>query len=52
MPRLQPVEAAAAIVQVAGINKVKLTPNYQSGMSLLVIEFTFLEWRDGEIVVN
>jgi len=33
-------------------NKGKLTHYYQSAMSLLVIDFTFLERRDGEVVVK
>jgi hypothetical protein len=49
---LQPVEAAAAVVQVANINKGTFTHNYQSAMSLLVINFTHLDWRDGELVVK
>ena len=49
--RLQPV-GAAAVVQRADINKVTYTQDYQSAMSVLVIDFTFLEGRDGEIVVK
>jgi len=48
---LQPV-GAAAVVQSAEINKGTYTQHYQSAMSLLVIEFTFLEGRDCEIVVK
>jgi len=48
---LQPV-GAAAVVEVADINKGKFTHDYQSATSLLVIEFTFLEGRDGELVVK
>jgi len=48
---MQPV-GAAAVVQIAGINKSTYTQDYQSAISLLVIDFTFLEGRDGEIVVN
>ena len=52
-PRLRPFGAgAAAVVQVADIIKGKHTKNYQSAMSLLVIEFTYLEGREGEIVVK
>jgi len=39
-------------VQSADINKVTYTQDYQSAMSLLVIDFTFLEGRDGEILVK
>jgi len=49
---LQPVGAATAIVQVAEINEGKFTHDYQSAMSLLVIEFTFLEAHDGVLVVK
>jgi hypothetical protein len=53
VPRLRPVVAAAArVVQVADINKSKFTQGYQSAMPLLVIEFTFLHGRDGELVVK
>jgi hypothetical protein len=53
VPHLRPVgAAAAAIVHVADINKGKLTHIYQSAMSLLVINFTLLEWRDSELVVK
>ena len=43
---------AAAVVQVADINKGKCTKNYQPAMSLLVIDFTYLEVRDVELVVK
>ena len=52
VPRLQPFGAAAAVVQFADVNKVKFSHDYQPSMSLLVIHFTFLEGRDGELVVN
>ena len=39
-------------MQAADINKGKFTSNYQSAMSFLVINFTSLEGRDGEIVVK
>ena len=52
MSRLQPVGAAAAVVQVADINNGTYIHDYQSAMSLLVIDFTFLEGRDGELVVK
>jgi len=39
-------------VQSADINKGTYTQDYQSAMSLLVIEFIFLEGRDGEIDVK
>jgi len=50
--RLRSVGAAAAAVQVADINKSNFADDYQSAMSLLVIDFTFLEGRDGELVVK
>jgi len=49
---LRPVGAAAAVVQIVDINKGKFAYNCQSAMSLLVIDFTFLEGRDGELVVK
>jgi len=52
VPRLQPVGASAAVVQVSSINKGKYTHNCQSTMSLLVIDFTYLEGKDGELVVE
>jgi len=39
-------------VQVADINKDTYIQTYQSTMSLIVIDFTFLEGRDNEIVVK
>jgi len=39
-------------VQVADINKGTYIQTYQSTMSLIVIDFTFLEGRDNEIVVK
>jgi len=39
-------------VQVAYINKCKFTHDYQSAVFLLVTDFTFLEGRDGELVVK
>ena len=39
-------------MQVADVNKGTYTEGYQSAMSLLVIDFTFLEGRDGELVVK
>jgi len=39
-------------MQVSGINKGAYTHNYQSTMSLLVIDFTYLEGKDGELVVK
>ena len=51
VPRLQPVlAAAAAVVQFADINEGKFSHDYQSAMSLLLIDFTFLKGRDGEPV--
>ena len=52
MSRLRPVGAAAAVVQVPGINKGTYNHFYQSTMSLLVIDFTYLEGRDGELLVK
>jgi hypothetical protein len=49
---LRPVEAAAAVVQIADINKGKFTHDYISAMSLLVIDFTFLEGQDSELVLK
>jgi len=39
-------------MQVADIHKGKFTHDYQSAMSFLVTEFTFLKGRDGELVVK
>jgi len=47
---LRPVGGAAAVVQIADINKGTYIQTYQSTMSLVVIDFTFLEGRDNEIV--
>jgi len=47
---MQPVEVAAAVLQEADINKVTFTHNYQSTMPLLVIDFTYLDGWDGDIV--
>ena len=47
--RFQPVGKSAE-VQVSGI-KVR-TLNYQSTMSLVVIEFIYLEGKGGELVVK
>ena len=52
MSRLRPVGAVAAVVQIADLNKGKFTHDYQSAMSFLVIDFTFLKGRYGELVVN
>ena len=49
---MQPVGSAAAVVQVSDINKSTYTHNYQSTMSLLVIDFTYLEGKVGELVVK
>ena len=48
---MQPV-GATAVVQVADINKDTFTHNYQSAMSFLVLDFTYLEGRDGELLVK
>jgi hypothetical protein len=50
-PRLRPV-GAAEVVHIADISKGKFTQDYQSAISLLVIDFTFLERWDGELVVK
>ena len=50
--RLRPFGAAVAVVQVADINKGRFPPDYQSVMSLLLIDYTFLEGRDDELVVK
>jgi len=39
-------------VQIADINKGTYIQTYQSTVSLIVIDFTFLEGRDNEIVVK
>ena len=39
-------------MHVSGINKSTLTHNYQSTMSLLVIDFTYLEGKGGEPLVK
>ena len=51
-PALRPVGATAEVVQIADINKGKFTHDYQSAISLLVIDFMFLEGRDGELVLK
>ena len=45
VPRLQTFGASAAVVQVSGINKGTYTYNYQSTMSLFVIDFTTWKGR-------
>jgi hypothetical protein len=52
VPRLQPVGASAAIVQFSSRNKGTYIQNCQSTMSLLVIDFTYLEGKNGELVVK
>jgi hypothetical protein len=39
-------------VQIADIIEGKFSHDYQSAISLLVIDFTFFEGRDGELVVK
>ena len=39
-------------MQVTGINKGKFAHIYQSALSLLVIDFTYLDGRDGDLVVK
>jgi hypothetical protein len=51
MPGLQSV-GAAAVGQVADINKCMYTYKYQCVMAPLVIYFTYLEGRDVEMVVK
>ena len=46
---MRPV-GAAAVVQIEDISR--FAHDYQSAMSLLVIDITFLEGRDGELVVK
>jgi hypothetical protein len=46
----QPGEATD--VQMAAINKGSYNSNYQLAMALLVIDFTYFEGRDGELVVK
>jgi len=52
LSRLRPVGAAAPVVQVADINKGKFTHDFQSAMSPLMIDFTFLEGFNVELVVK
>ena len=52
VPCLRPSGAADAVVQVADINNCKFTHDNLSAMSLLVIDITFLEVRNCELVVN
>jgi hypothetical protein len=52
VPLLQPVGASAAFVQVSSINKGTYTHNCQSTMFLLVIDFSYLEGKNGELVVK
>jgi len=53
MFRLQPARtAAAAVVQFADINNGTLIEAYQSTMSLLVIDISYLDGWDGELVVK
>ena len=49
---MQPLEASAAVVQISSINNGTYTDYCQSKMSLLVIDFTYLEGKDGELVVK
>ena len=51
MPRLQPLAASTAVVEVSTINKGTYT-NCQSKMSLLVSDLTYLEGKDGELVIK
>jgi hypothetical protein len=52
VPRLQPLGASVAVMQVSSINKGTCTNYRQSKMSILVIDFTYLEGKDGELVVK
>ena len=49
--RLRPV-GRGAVVQVADINESTYIQTYHSTMSLLMIDLTFLEEQDNEIVVK
>jgi len=51
MSRLWPA-GATEVVQVTNINKVRTHTFYQSTMSLLVIDFTYLQRLDGDTVVK
>ena len=51
MFRLRPV-GREAVVQVADINKATYIQTYKSTMSIIVIDFTYLEGRDNGIVVT
>ena len=51
MSHFQPI-GAAAVLQVTDINKDAYIQNYQSVMSLLVTDVTYLDWWDGELVVK
>ena len=50
--RLWSVGAAAAVVQFANINKGMFNHDYQSAIYFLLTDFTYLEGRDGELVVK
>ena len=52
MSRLRPVGGAAAVVQTTNINKVRTLIFYQLTMCLLVIDISYMEERDGDIVVE
>jgi len=39
-------------MQIADINEGKFSRDNQSAMSFLMIEFTFLEGRDGELLAK
>jgi hypothetical protein len=51
VPRLRPFGAAAAVLQIPDINKGMFSHRYQTAMSLLMMDITFLEGQDGEVVV-
>jgi hypothetical protein len=44
--------AAAAVMQIADINEGKFSRDNQSAISFLMIDFTFLEGRDGELLAK
>ena len=49
---MQPLGASAAVVQISSINNGTYTNFCLSKMSLLVVDFTYLEGKDGELVVK
>jgi hypothetical protein len=43
---------ADAFVQTIDTKKIRTIVSYQPTMSLLVVENTYLEWSDGELMVK